>query len=53
MTSEPCAKCKSVGFIRPEQAEVLPPHSEWDHMGYVKCDACDGTGSVEARDSGR
>lgn len=53
MTSEPCAKCKSVGHIRPEQAEAPPPPMEWDDMGYVECDACGGTGLIRLQDTDR
>jgi hypothetical protein len=42
----PCPKCKGVQLIRPEQANEPPPPSEWDEMGYVKCDVCGGAGAI-------
>jgi hypothetical protein len=46
----PCPKCKAVGLIRPKQAKEPVPPSEWDELGYVKCDVCGGEGAIWPQD---
>jgi hypothetical protein len=39
-----CPKCKGIEVVRPEAGS--PQMLNADNMGYIKCDMCDGTGSV-------